>query len=123
MTELNNYPSIKKELASHILDRINDGVIDDKNKDEWHFYCFNEDYYIVYHSEAVKWLKNHNLDIFEAIDIVKEYETDNFGDFTTGVNPESIVNMLAYIFGEELIYSFDAETVEELKEEINEMLS
>jgi radical SAM superfamily enzyme len=111
--------SIRVELESHILDRINEGVIDNTNRDEWHFHCFNEDYYIIYHSVAVEWLKNHNLDTFEAIDIVKEYEEGNFGSMTTDINPESIVNMLAYIYGEEIIYSIDADTVEELKEELS----
>tara|TARA_Y100000758_G_C16050426_1_gene421391 strand:+ start:538 stop:891 length:354 start_codon:yes stop_codon:yes gene_type:complete len=114
--------SIKTELANHILDRINDGILTNENRHDWHFYCFNEDYYIVYHSEAVKWLKNHDLDTFEAIEIVKNYEMDHFGEFTTRINPESIVNMLTYIYGEELIYSFNSETVEDLKEEIQEML-
>lgn len=100
----------------------NDGILTDENRDEWHFYCFNEDYYIVYHHRALEWLKSHGLDTFEAIDTVKEYETDNFGEFTTDINPEKIVNMLAYIYGEELFSSLDAETVEELKEELEELL-
>jgi len=110
--------SIKQELTTHILDRINDGVIDNTNRDEWHFHCFNEDYYIVYHSRAIEWLKAHDLDTFEAIEIVKEYEESNFGEMNTSVNPESIVNMLAYIYGEEIIYTLDAETIEELKTEL-----
>ena len=114
--------SIKTELLNHILDRINDRVLTTENRDDWHFHCFNEDYYIIYHSKAVEWLKNHELDTFEAIEIVKDYETDNFGELTTNINPESIVNMLAYIYGEELINSFDAESVEELKEEITNQL-
>lgn len=107
--------TIKTELANYILDRINDGVLTNDNKDDWHFHCFNEDYYIVYHSRAKEWLKDHDLDAFEAIEIVKEYEVENFGSMTTEIRPESIVNMLAYIYGEELINSFDAETVEDLE--------
>ena len=114
--------SIKVELAQHVLDLINDGVLTNDNRDDWHFHAFNEDYYIVYHSRAIEWLKEHNLDTFEAIEIVREYEQDNFGEMNTSINPESIVNMLAYIYGEELIYSVDAETVEELAEEMEELL-
>jgi len=110
--------SIRVELEAHIIDRINDGVLTNDNKDEWHFHCFNEDHYIIYYSVAVDWLKTHNIDTFEAIETVREYEMDNFGEMNTEINPESIVNMLAYIYGEELIHSYDAETVEELKEEI-----
>ncbi|QDP47346.1 MAG: hypothetical protein Unbinned4388contig1000_65 [Prokaryotic dsDNA virus sp.] len=112
--------SIKQELAIHILDKINDGVIDNTNRDEWHFYCFNEDYYIIYHSEALKWLKTHELDAFEAIETVREYEMDNFGEMNTQINPESIVNMLAYIYGQELLSETDAENIEELETELKE---
>jgi hypothetical protein len=110
--------TIKTELQKHILDCINDGTLTNENQDEWHYYAFNLDYYIVYHSRAIEWLKTHSLDTFEAIDIVREYEINHFGEFTTDINPESIVNMLAYIYGEEILNSYDAETVEELKAQI-----
>ncbi len=68
--------------------------------------------------KAKKWLKTHSINAFEAVDIVKQYEEDNFGEFTTDIHPERIVNMLAYIYGEEVLYSYDVETVEELKLQI-----
>lgn len=108
--------TIKHELTNHILDKINDGVIDNTNRDDWHSYCFNEDYYIIYHAVALEWLKNHNIDVFDAIETVREYEMDNFGEMNTQINPESIVNMLVYIWGQELLLDIDAETVEELEE-------
>ena len=114
--------TIKTELVQHILDRINDGVLTTENKDDWHFLCFNEDYYIIGYFEASKWLKRHSIGEFEAVEIVKEFELDHFGMFTTRINSESIVNMLAYIYGEELIYSFKAEEVEELELELIELL-
>lgn len=107
--------TIKTELQKHILDCINDGILTNDNQEDWHYYAFNLDYYIVYHSRAIEWLKTHSLDTFEAIDIVREYEINHFGEFTTDINPESIVNMLAYIYGEEVLYSYDVETIEELK--------
>lgn len=115
--------SIKKELLNSILDKINEGAISNENRDDWHFHCFNEDYFIIYHSVALEWLKTHDLDAFEAIEIVKDYEIDHFGEFNTKISPESIVNMIAYIYGEELIYSFESETVEELGEEIINLLN
>ena len=114
--------SIKKELANHIIDKINDGIIDDTNKDEWHFYCFNEDYYIIGYYEASQWLKNHNIGEFEAANICNQYEIDNFGETSNKYdNSETTVNMLAYIYGEELIYSLDASNIEELREELEEI--
>lgn len=110
--------SIKKELLNHILDRINDRVLTNQNIDDWRFHCFNEDYYIIYHSKAIQWLKIHSIDTFEAIETVKDYELQHFGEFTTKINPESIVNMLAYIYGEELMYSFNIDSVDKLKKEV-----
>ena len=107
--------SVKNELRNYILDCINDETLTNENKDDWHFHAFNEDYYIIYHSKALGWLKTHSLNTFEAVDIVRDYETEHFGEFTTDINPESIVNMLAYIYGEEVLCSYDVETVEELK--------
>ena len=109
--------SIKIELASHIIDRINDGILTDDNRDEWHFYSFNEDYYIIGYYEASQWLKKHDIGEFEAAGICQEYEVENFGECTKIYdNAETTVNMLAYIYGEELLSSLDAETIEELKE-------
>jgi len=113
--------SIKEELIGHIEDKINDGILTNDNKDEWHYYCFNEDYYIIGYYQASEWLKRHRIGEFEAVEIVKNYELEHFGEFTTDINSESIVNMLAYIYGEELIYSLNAETVFQLKNELKEL--
>jgi len=112
--------SIKKELSAHILDLINDNVLTNENKDEWHFYAFNEEYYITYHSKALEWLKRHDITAFEAIENVREYEMEHFGEMNTDIDPESIVNMLAYIYGEELLNSIDAENIEELKNRLTD---
>ena len=114
--------TIIRELASHILDKINDGIIDNNNRDEWHYYCFNEDYYIIGYYQSSQWLKHHNIGEFEAAGICQEYEKDNFGEIS-GIydNSEKVVNMLAYIYGEELIFSIDASTIEELKEELENL--
>lgn len=114
--------TIKKELAQHIINRINDRVIDNTNRDEWHFHCFNEDYYIIGYYNASQWLKEHDMDAFEAIDEVIEFEKDHFGEVNTDINSESIVNMLAYIYGSELIYEEDYETVEELQQAMQKIV-
>lgn len=111
--------SIRTELRSVILDRINDGSVNDNNIQDLHFICFNEDYFIVGYYQASQWLEQHDLDAFEAIEIVREYEVDHFGEFTTKTNSESIVNMLAYIYGEQIINDIDFDTVEELENELN----
>ena len=110
--------SVRNELTQHILEYINDGIVNDDNIEETHFYCFNEDYYIIGYYKAKQWLKKHNIDTFEAIEIVRDYENDHFGEFNTDVNAESIVNMLVYIYGENIIQSLNFENVTQLKQQL-----
>ena len=115
--------TIIRELAIHILDKINDGIIDNDNRDEWHYHCFNEDYYMIGYYQSSQWLKHHNIGEFEAAAICQQYEKDNFGEnyFRIYDNSEKVVNMLAYIYGEELIHSIDASTIKELKKELENL--
>lgn len=108
--------SIKEELAYHIIDKIDDGILTNDNRDDWHYYAFNEDYFMIGYYECSQWLKNHDIGEFEAAGICTQYELGKLYD-----NSESVVNMLAYIYGEELLYSFDVETVEELRGELVEL--
>ena len=101
--------SIKVELESHVEALINDGVLTDDNKDDWHFHAFNEDYYIIGYYNAEQWLKEHNVSAFEAIETIRDYEMSNFGEVNTSFdNAESVVNMYVYILGEEIINEYDA---------------
>ena len=113
--------SIKTELANHILDKINDNILTNDNRDDWHFLCFNEDYYLIGYYQCSQWLKTHDIDTFEAIEICQQYEIDNFGEAKIYDNSEKTVNMLAYIFGEELIYSDDFKTVKKLKKVMKQL--
>lgn len=109
--------SVKEELAHHVLDAIQNGVIDDNNMDDHHYHLFNEDYYIIGHHEAREWFRNHEVDVFEAIGICLEYEKEMFGEVTKQyASAEETVNMLAYILGEELLNDADADNILELQE-------
>lgn len=108
--------SVKQELCAHIADLINDGVLTDENKEDWHFHAFNEDYYLIGYYQCSEWLKRHNIGEFEAAGICQEYEIENFGQSRVYDNSESAVNMLVYIWGEELLNEIDAEDVCELLE-------
>ena len=108
--------SVKTELKNYLLDLINDGVLTNENIEDWHYHAFNENYYIIGYYQASQWLKKHNIDAFEAITTCQEYERENFGDCRNYDDSEKTVNMLAYIYGEELIYSIDANNIEDLKE-------
>lgn len=109
--------SIRDELQEHIESLAQEGVLHLDNTDDWHFHAFNEDYYIVYHSEAEKWLARHGVSAFEAIETIREYEEFNFGEVNTDFSqPESVVNMYVYILGEEVLQEIQAEIEAELQE-------
>ena len=113
--------SVELELKEYLLELINDGTLTDGNVDEWHFYAFNEDYYVIYHYKALQWLKRHNIDTFRAINTVKDYESEYFSEFTTEIEPATVVNMLVYIYGEEMINNSESENINELKEYLNNL--
>ena len=95
--------TIKNELREHLIERINDGVINEDNFDDAHHHAFNEDYYIIGYHRAEQWLKRHDVSAFEAIQICIEYERDNFGEVSKDYdNAETTVNMLAYVMGHDV---------------------
>ena len=78
--------------------------------DELFDYMFNSDYYIIGTYEASKALETYKNDekldgyetalngVFGAIELVKQYESDQFGDAYTPLdNPEQVANMVEYI--------------------------
>lgn len=110
---LNFNNSIKEELKEHIHGYLTDLEKQGekpRNLEDLHFECFNSDYYIIGYFNAEQWLKKHNISTFEGISFVQDYERDNFGD--EGVrnydNAETLVNMITYILGEEIIYNLDS---------------
>lgn len=110
---------LNQELKGHIIDTLaNKYNDDDTDFSELHYHAFNEDYYIIGYYQASEWLKRHDIDAFEAIDEVISYEKDNFGETNTAINSESIVNMYAYIKGEDLINSLDIDLDNCTKDEI-----
>lgn len=116
---MNISPKLRKELLSHIQDKINDEVVTDDNFEDLHFHCSNEDYYIVYHSCAIQWLEDHDISAFEAIGEVIQWEQDTLGEVSLKVediNPEKIVNLYVYVAGEQLINELGAGSLDELKE-------
>lgn len=128
MKKFNNLSSEAKQIfANIIIEELEHNALPTESiferygdLSELHHKCFNEDYFIIGYYEASKFINKHFEDAFNAIDIVKEYEINNFGEFNTSINSESICNMLAFIIGEEIIFSLDEdkpvkEIIEELK--------
>ena len=119
----------RNELIGKIIDAINDGYLIGKPVNELHHEIFNTDYFIIGYFKAEEWLKE-NYGVFAAIETVKNYEIDNFGELNTDISSsEKLVNMLVYILGEELLNeigliqeNWDEELTEKLSEEIKNEL-
>ena len=93
----------KLELASCIIDAIKDGRLNDKPVSEMHNEVFNTDYFIIGRYQAEQWLIA-NGGVFNAMEVVKDYEESLFGQVTTDLSEaERVCNMFVYILGEELI--------------------
>ena len=96
-----------ESVREHAVDWIEQELEFDPAQDidveasELHHLIFNEDYFMVGTWNAKQWLGNQ---AFEAIEKIKEYEQDNFGQVTTDFSDaEKVANMLAYILGEEIL--------------------
>lgn len=94
------------EIKAHFDDYISN--LTDKeikeNIDDLHHDIFNTDYYIIGRYEAKQWLGDQ---VFNIIEIIKEYEEFNFGSVNTDFSePEKIVNMYVYIIGEEIVQEY-----------------
>lgn len=90
------------EIQEHFDDFIADQSAEwlAENWQDIHHHAFNVDYFIIGTGRAIEWLGDR---AFEVIEHIKEYETFNFGEVSTDFsNPESVVNMYAYILGEEV---------------------
>lgn len=94
------------EIKAHFDDYISN--LTDKeikeNIDDLHHDIFNTDYYIIGRYEAKQWLGDQ---VFNIIEIIREYEEFNFGSVNTDFSePEKIVNMYVYIIGEEIVQEY-----------------
>jgi len=114
----NNKYYNQDEIQSHINeylkengDYLKDNLDRYSDINELHNMIFNTDYFLMGYYQCEQWLKDK---AFECIGIVQDYEKDQFGEVSTDLsNSENVVNMYAYIVGEELLYSME----DDLKEQ------
>ena len=103
MTKQYKYEEIKAHFEDFINDTNNKDIVEN-NLDDLHHEIFNTDYYIIGRYEATKWLGDQ---VFNVINIIKEYENDNFGEVNTDFSEvEKVVNMYVYIIGEEIVSEY-----------------
>ena len=104
------YEEIKEHFNDYIKDQGKDWI--EENKDDLHHHCFNTDYYIIGTYKAKQWLGEET---FNIINIIKDYENDNFGKVSTDFSdPEKVVNMYVYIIGEPIVSDY----VEKLEKKV-----
>ena len=108
------HESMKEEAIEAIIEALEDGYSG--------YYCdlhnevFNTDWYVIGRHYAKEALREY--DVFEAIELVMEYEKNNFGEVTTELHePEKLINMVYYIIGDEVICEMN--DIEEFEENWN----
>lgn len=93
------------EIAEETVSKLKDGIGLDNDASDLHHYLWNEDYYIIGTYDAKKWIESH-MSVFDAIGEIQEYENNIFGETNTDItSPENVANMLAYIYGSEVLNS------------------
>jgi hypothetical protein len=96
------YEEIKDHFEDFIIGQDKDWIAE--NIDDLHHHAFNTDYYIIGTYKAKKWLGD---EVFAVIEIIKDYEQLHFGEVNTDFSdPEKIVNMYAYIIGENIVEEY-----------------
>lgn len=93
-----------QEIVNHAIDGLTNLLGSENTYGcDLHNALFNTDYFIIGYHAAEEWLINH-VGIFAAIEEIKDYEQSNFGEVNTDFSSsEKVVNMYAYIKGEELL--------------------
>lgn len=113
--------NFKEAVKQQLVNALNDGYLVGKPINEIHHEVYNTNYFVIGRWQAEQYLQQHE-GVFSAIAEIKEYEESNFGEVTTDLSEaEHVCNMLAYIYGEELLN--DLETItdnwnEDLTEEL-----
>ena len=119
------HKAMREEAIEAIIEALEDGYSGWYS--DLHNEVFNTDYYIIGTYDAKEALKEY--DVFEAIDLVQNYEKDNFGEIYTDMSdPEKLINMVYYIIGDEVISEmndineFNDNWCEEATEELNKII-
>ena len=89
------------EIREHTVDMLRDLKGSRIYGCDLHNEIYNTDYYIIGTYKAKDWCGSET---FNIIEIIKEYEQDNFGEVNTDFSdPEKVVNMYVYIVGEDVL--------------------
>lgn len=117
--DVNKQDEIIEKIKNFIYDNYENLNYREEFTSDFHHEVFNQDYYIIGRYEAEKWLEEFGT--FKAIEIIKNYENQCFGNVSTDFSePEKVLNMLTYIIGEEICYELEIEqhTMSEILEKL-----
>ena len=122
---------LNSELINYAIEGLNN-VSEGICACDIHNEIFNTDYFITGYYAAEQWLIK-NVGIFSAIEEIREYEQNNFGEVNTDFSSsEKVVNMYAYIQGELILSEsstlqdkcnerLTTEDIEAIKTELSEL--
>ena len=122
---------LNSELINYAIEGLNN-VSEGIYACDIHNEIFNTDYFITGYYAAEQWLIK-NVGIFSAIEEIREYEQNNFGEVNTDFSSsEKVVNMYAYIQGELILSEsstlqdkwnerLTTEDIEAIKTELSEL--
>ena len=107
------YSEIFQAFRDHAIEKLQEHDLSDVTYDEFeaHHRCFNEDYFVTYHSVAKDWLEKYHLDVLQAIYYIMEMERDYMGEVMfkmEDLNYERIVNLFMYYFAMEHEYELES---------------
>lgn len=100
------YSEIFEAFKDHAIEKLQEHDLSDVTYSDFeaHQKCFNEDYFIVYHTQAKNWLEKYHLDVLQAIYYIMQIEEDYMGETTLKMQDleyERIVNLFMYYFAME----------------------
>jgi hypothetical protein len=93
-----------EEIAEETVSKLQDGIGLNSYGCDLHHELWNTDYHIIGYYQAEKWITKY-MNVFNAIAEIQDYEKEHFGETYTDItSSEKVANMLAYIYGELVLY-------------------
>lgn len=95
----------KKQIREYVIQQLRDNVGEGCPAPDLHHEILNMSFFI----EDVGACREFcGSDVFDIIQVIKEYESDNFGEVTTDFSdPKKVANMFAYIEGDNVLMESD----------------
>ena len=95
-----------EDIKQDLIYKLESGFGLDIYAEDLHHELCNTDYFIIGRYQAKQWLSDN---VFDAIQKIVDYESYMFGEqyFKDFSDPEKVANMIAYIYGEELLQRCD----------------